>query len=104
MAPAIDTRTAILQAFVEGPSFGLDIIERVKKRTNGKVKILQGRVYPVLRELEAEGLLEGYDGKPMPERGGRPRRYYRLTAEGLRAAREDARAMYALLRPALGRA
>ena len=104
MAPSIDTRTALLQALVEGDSYGLELIDRVHQRTNGKMRIVQGRVYPALRELEAEGLLESYDGEPMPERGGRPRRYYKLTAEGLRAAREEAKAMYMLLKPALGRA
>ena len=103
MAVSIDTKSALLQALVEGDSYGLELIQRVKKRTNGKFRILQGRVYPALRELEADGLLESYDGDAPPERAGRPRRYYRLTAEGLRAAREDAKTMYALLKPALGR-
>src|SRR5712691_10475728 len=101
---AFDTRSALLQALVEGDSYGLDLIERVKRRTNGKLKIVQGRVYPALRELEAEGLLESYDGESLPERGGRPRRYYKLTAEGLRLAKEEAKAVFGLLKPALGRA
>ena len=100
---AFDTRSALLQALVEGDSYGLDLIERVKRRTNGKLKIVQGRVYPALRELEAEGLLESYDGESLPERGGRPRRYYKLTAEGLRLAKEEAKAVFGLLKPALGR-
>ncbi len=98
----IDTRLALLQAFTHGESYGLEIIERVKKLTNGQVKIPQGRVYPALRDLEAEGLLESYDGPPLRERNGRPRRYYRITAAGQRAARQDARAILGLLKPALG--
>ena len=62
---------------------------------------MQGRVYPVLRQLESEGLLESYDGESLPQRGGRPRRYYRLTAEGRRAAIDDAQALSGLFRPAL---
>ncbi len=100
----IDTRLALLQAFTHGESYGLEIIERVRKLSNGKIKIPQGRVYPALRALEAEGMLESYDGPPLPERGGRPRRYYRITAAGERAARQDAKALYALLKPALGMA
>ena len=98
----IDTRLALLQAFTHGESYGLEIIERVKKLTNGKLNIVQGRVYPALRALEAEGLIESYDGPPLPERNGRPRRYYRITAAGERAARQDARALFGLLKPALG--
>jgi PadR family transcriptional regulator PadR len=100
----IDTKVALLQALIQGESYGLELIERVKDATRGQVKLLQGRVYPALRELEAEGLLESYDGEPLPERGGRPRRYYKLTAEGRRAAREDARAILGLVKPALGAA
>jgi PadR family transcriptional regulator PadR len=100
----IDTRLALLQAFTHGESYGLEIIERVKKLTGGTVTIVQGRVYPVLRELEAEGLLESYDGPPLPERNGRPRRYYRITAAGQRTARQDAKAILRLLKPALGTA
>lgn len=94
----------MLQALVQGESYGLALIERVRTNTNGVLRIQQGRVYPTLRALEAEGLLESYDGDPLPERGGRPRRYYKLTAEGLRAARQDARAIAGLLKLALGRA
>jgi PadR family transcriptional regulator PadR len=100
----IETRVALLQAFTHGESYGLEIIERVKNLTNGKVNIVQGRVYPALRALETEGLLESYDGPPLPERNGRPRRYYRITAAGERVARQDAKALYALLKPALGMA
>jgi PadR family transcriptional regulator PadR len=99
---AIDTKVALLQALIQGESYGLEIIERVKKATAGRTKLLQGRVYPALRELEAEGLLESHEGEQLPERGGRPRKYYRLTAEGRRVAREDAKALSGLLNPALG--
>src|SRR6266852_1372835 len=97
----IETRIALLQAFTHGESYGLEIIERVKKLTNGRVQLAQGPVYPALRALEAEGLLESYDGPPLRERNGRPRRYYRITATGERAARQDAKAILGLLRPSL---
>jgi PadR family transcriptional regulator PadR len=100
----LDTRIALLQALISGESYGLEIIERVKSLTKGRVLMMQGRVYPVLRELESEGLLESFDGDPLPERGGRPRKYYRLTAEGRRVARQDAAAIVGLLKPGLGMA
>ncbi|WP_438005061.1 PadR family transcriptional regulator [Sorangium sp. So ce321] len=79
-------KAALLQALVSGPGYGLDLIERVKKQTNGGLVLGQGSVYPALRELEREGLLDSYEGEPIPERGGRPRRYYKLNAMGARAA------------------
>jgi PadR family transcriptional regulator PadR len=99
---AFDNKVAILSALVSDPGYGLEIIERVKDLTNGHVRMVQGRVYPALRELEDEGFLESYDGPALPERGGRPRRYYRITAEGRKAVRTQAKAISGLLRPVLG--
>jgi PadR family transcriptional regulator PadR len=102
VAPIVDTKSALLQALIQGDSYGLEIIERVAKMTQGKLKLKQGRVYPVLRAMESGGLVESYDGDPLPERGGRPRRYYRITADGRRVAKEDARIAVGLFKPALG--
>ena len=98
----LDTRTAVLQALMSKEGYGLEIIDRVREMTKGKVVLMQGRVYPLLRDLEAEGLLRSFDGPPLAERGGRPRRYYELTAEGRRVARQEAAALVGLLKPALG--
>lgn len=100
----LDTRTALLQALISKEGYGLELIERVRTLTQGKVTLLQGRVYPLLRDLERDGLLRSYEGNPLPERGGRPRRYYELTAEGRRIARDEATAISILLQPALGSA
>lgn len=42
-------------------------------------------VYTPLDRLAARGLLRAYKGPPTPERGGRSKRFYRLTAEGVAA-------------------
>lgn len=41
-----------------------------------------GSLYTTLDRMEKKGLLESSAGEKTPERGGRPRRYVRLTAEG----------------------
>src|SRR4051812_41869963 len=102
MDTPISAKAALLQALVRGPGFGLDLIVRVKKQTNGSVTLGNASVYPALRGLEQEGLIESYEGEPMAERGGRPRRYYKLTALGARAAmeqRQTASALFGLLVP-----
>lgn len=93
----VSARLAILQVLFDGPSFGLEVIERVEQRTLGRIKLGQGSVYPALRELEAEGLVTSYDGATPRERRGRPRRYYRLTADGVREAREARESVSGLL-------
>ena len=93
----VTTRAALLQALIEGPGYGLELTRRVKKRTQGKMEIGQGRLYPTLWDLQEEGLVTCYETDPLPERGGRPRKYYELTAEGLRKAREEEEVMIGLV-------
>src|ERR1019366_10243952 len=97
MFPEMDTpvtaRAALLQSLIQGKGYGLELIDRVKARTKGGIKLGQGSVYPALRDLEDEGFVRSWDGEQLPERGGRPRRYYELTAEGHRAAVEHREAV-----------
>src|SRR5262245_5552715 len=96
MSLIVDTKSALLQALLEGEGYGLELIERVRSRTGGAVNLLQGRVYPALRELEDDGLLRSWEGEAVPERGGKPRRYYELTVAGKRTAFSDRKAACAL--------
>jgi PadR family transcriptional regulator, regulatory protein PadR len=96
MDSPISAQSALLQALIEGKSYGLELIDRVKTKTKGGLVLHQGSVYPALRELENDGLVTSHEADPTPERGGRPRRYYELTAEGLRAAKEDKKVVEAL--------
>lgn len=99
MDAPVSAKAALLQALISGPGFGLDLIERVKVRTAGRLVLGEGSVYPALRAMEREGLLEGFDGESAPERGGRPRRYYRLTALGAKAATEHRDTALCLFQP-----
>lgn len=42
-----------------------------------------GSIYPSLERLARKGFVRTYLGDPTPERGGRSKRYYELTAEGV---------------------
>lgn len=44
-----------------------------------------GSIYPSLERLARKGYVRSYLGDPTPERGGRSKRYYELTAEGVTA-------------------
>jgi PadR family transcriptional regulator, regulatory protein PadR len=96
MEPPVNAKSALLQALIRGEGYGLELIERVKQRTGGKMKLHQGNTYPALRELEAEGLVKSWEADPSPDRGGRPRRYYKLTAAGARAATQQTEAVAGL--------
>jgi|KBSMisStaDraftv2_1062788.scaffolds.fasta_scaffold1542019_1 DNA-binding PadR family transcriptional regulator len=59
----------------------------------GGREISMGAVYAVLERLERLGLVRPRLSEPRPERGGRARRYFTVTAGGLdhiRVARADA--------------
>jgi DNA-binding MarR family transcriptional regulator len=78
------TGKVLLGVFLPDPSrqwYGLEIIKAAGIRS--------GTLYPVLGRLENLGWIEGEweDIDPAVE-GRRPRRYYTLTAAGLRAARQ----------------
>ncbi|MBK9516196.1 MAG: helix-turn-helix transcriptional regulator [Anaeromyxobacter sp.] len=98
MDAPVTTKAALLQVLISGPGFGLDLIDRARTRTGGAVRLNQGSVYPALRSLESSGLIESYEeADPTGIRGGRPRRYYRITAKGHRAATAQSQAIMALV-------
>lgn len=103
MDTPVSARTAILMSLIGGKGFGLEIIDRVRESTQGKILLNEGSVYPALKALERDGLLRSFDGEPLPERGGRPRRYYELTGEGRQVAREQRTALLHLLQLAEAR-
>jgi PadR family transcriptional regulator PadR len=45
-------------------------------------------VYAALNRLELKGLITSHLGESSPERGGRAKRYFHVTAEGIRSANE----------------
>ena len=66
-------------------------IERIGKRT-----VIMGAVYTALDRLERNGLVTSSVGDPTPERGGRAKRYFKVTPRGLRAVKQTQEALVAL--------
>jgi PadR family transcriptional regulator PadR len=93
----LSARTVLLQALISGQGYGLELAERVRERSGGKMDLGQGTLYPALRGLEREGLVRSWEADPTPERGGRPRVYYELTAKGAKGAQEERQALIGLL-------
>ncbi len=94
-------RLALLQVLVAGRGYGLELVERAYARTKGQVQLRNGSVYPTLRDMERDGLVRSYEAdEGLAERGGRPRRYYELTALGAQRALEQ-RAIVGLFGPKL---
>jgi len=65
-----------------GPEAYAVTIRRELEERGGR-NVSRGALYTVLERLESKGLLSSRMGDPLPERGGRARRYYRVTASGV---------------------
>ncbi len=58
--------------------------------------VARGALYTALERLDAKGLVRSKAGDPLPERGGRARRYFTVTPRGLAALRVANSAMDSL--------
>lgn len=59
--------------------YGYQIAKMLEDDSSDSAFMKQGALYPVLRSLEGNGLL---DSKVEPSVSGPPRKYYEITAEG----------------------
>src|SRR5687767_3260033 len=62
----------------------------------GKRPVVRAVVYATLERLQERGLVRSTMGEPTAERGGKAKRYYRVSAAGLKAVRDTQRALVAL--------
>ena len=68
----------VLHLIAQGPSYGNLLMERIAGMTEGVLSVNPNTMYPLLRRLEEDGLIEGQ--WEHPER--RTRRFYSLTRTG----------------------
>jgi DNA-binding PadR family transcriptional regulator len=68
----------VLHYIQAGPSYGNQLMERISSVTEGVLSVNPNTMYPLLRQLETRGLIDG--AWEHPER--RSRRYYSITAAG----------------------
>jgi PadR family transcriptional regulator, regulatory protein PadR len=89
-APRGDLELSILLAIrrLDEDAYGLrirDDVQQLRQRASAL-----GAIYTTLQRLEEKGLVVSHATAPLPQRGGRSRRVYRLTAAG-QSALADAR-------------
>lgn len=84
--PLSATDYHVLLVLADGERYGYAIMKAIEDESGGVVRPEIGSLYRVLARLMGDGLVEETDapqGAPNVHRG-RPRRYYRLTADGRR--------------------
>lgn len=91
---------------LRGDGYGRTILKEVQARLGRAVAA--SAVYATLDRLETKGLARSREGEATPQRGGRARRHFAVTAAGVRALSEARQASDSIWRgvtwPLKGRA
>jgi PadR family transcriptional regulator PadR len=75
-------------------AYGVTVTREIEETTGRAVAVAV--VYATLDRLEDRGLVTSAVGDPTPERGGRAKRFFRVTARGVRQTRDTQKALSAL--------
>jgi DNA-binding PadR family transcriptional regulator len=87
----------ILLALSAGDCHGYGIIQHVRARTGGALRLSPGTLYRTIQRLLEQGLIEE-PRKPSAPRDDPRRRYYRITPSGTAVARAETRRLTELVR------
>jgi DNA-binding PadR family transcriptional regulator len=77
-------------------AYGVPICHEIEKRSGREAAL--GSVYAALERLQEKGLVTSRLGDSTAVRGGRAKRYFRITAQGMRDVRQTQRALTNLWR------
>jgi PadR family transcriptional regulator PadR len=76
-------------------AYGVTVRQEIEVRTGREVSI--GAVYATLDRLEGKGYVKSRTGEPTPERGGRSKRFFRVTAKGVAAVNHTHRSLQSMM-------
>jgi DNA-binding PadR family transcriptional regulator len=98
LAPQLltDFELMILLAIMRAGDEAYGVVIAREIETTARRGVLLGAVYAALERLERNGLVASKLGEPTATRGGRAKRYFRVTPQGLRAVKDTRRALVAL--------
>lgn len=72
-------------------AYGVPISRELERHRGRDVSL--GSVYAALERLESKTLVSSTLGEPTPERGGKAKRYFHITKEGIRQVHETRRVL-----------
>jgi DNA-binding PadR family transcriptional regulator len=75
-------------------AYAVPILEQIEAQTGRR--LARGALYTALDRLEVKGCLRSRVGDPLPERGGRARRYFTVTPAAIRSLRQSRLALMRL--------
>lgn len=68
-------------------AYGVAIKDAIEEKANRNVSV--GALQSALKRMEKKGYLESREGESNAQRGGKPKRYYTITAFGKQALQES---------------
>jgi PadR family transcriptional regulator PadR len=77
-------------------AYGVPIAREIEEHTKREAKL--GSIYAALERLEEKGFVASELGEPTRERGGRAKRYFHVTRQGVRQVRDTQRTLVKLWR------
>ena len=88
----------IMLSLAGGEQHGYGIMQDVRDRTTGKVRLWPATLYGSIKRLIEADFIEESDERPSPELDDARRRYYRLTALGKRVLHAECDRLQELVR------
>ena len=90
----------ILVALADADRHGYAIMQEIAARTGGAVRLGPGTLYGSIKRMLHDGLIEELDERRDPAHDDVRRRYYRITPQGRKVAREEIGRLATLVRHA----
>ncbi len=99
VAPLSAVDYHVLMVLTDEDLYGYAIMKAVEEESGGSVSPEIGSLYRILARLMSEGLVQdiGTPESAPSEHRGRPRRYYRLTGQGLEVLRYESQRLQGVL-------
>jgi DNA-binding PadR family transcriptional regulator len=76
---------------LDDEAYGVSIRDEIRDRTGRHLS--RGAIYSAITRLESRGFLDSSLGEPTPVRGGRAKRFFSVTPDGLSAVRTSTNAV-----------
>jgi DNA-binding PadR family transcriptional regulator len=93
---ALEQQVLLAVVALHPNAYGVSIQERINDRTGKQPSI--GSIYAALDRLEDKGFVNSRESEPTPERGGRRKFYFTVTAIGQHTLKESLQAISSLQR------
>jgi DNA-binding PadR family transcriptional regulator len=88
----------ILMSLLDDDLHGYEIMRRVEQQTGGRARLGPGTLYSSIQALLEAGFINEVPSRGDESLADQRRRYYRVTAAGRKAGREEAERLADLLR------